>query len=314
MSYIGSALSATPGAQHAGAALLACNRSGRQQASDAVVVAGIESVMTESQFKLATEMARYDKHMKLKKYLTNVEEFTNDELSEMLDLPTGLVIKDFRKLRIALAEALLPESNTVTPLVPNPFAFDQDSGKWNTIENCESRPTYEDVKLHYEIHDKKPQLLTSIFGLRKATKMKSSTSSSSSNSNDPHYYQELTDNEKLTKDNQYLQEQIRHAQLMQTNNELIQELKQLTSNSNSKSRRHHHHKDKSNKNRSKRGRSTDHEQSENEDSFNEHHGHQRSKSKRHKFKKSNRQCQSDDEEEIVSSEILKAQQSLDDID
>jgi len=240
-----------------------------------------------------------------------------------------------KKLRSALAEALIPESPSVIPLVPNPFAYDELSKKWSINENCEDKPNYQQIKEHYETNDKKPQLLNSIFGLSKAKRLSSAnasnSSSSSSSSNDPQHYQVISENEILMKNNRELQEQVQHRELMLANEKLLERLNELASTSEKRPRsvkssdrdqsdneyeteRHNHHRPKKRKKRDKSERSSHRDRYHSEDE-NDDKCRSSKKKKREKSKRSNYCPDNDNDNDILSSnDLIAAQQSLNDID
>jgi hypothetical protein len=157
---------------------------------------------------------------------------TDDDLKEMLVLPPGMIFKDMRKFRAALAEALVPESKNVTCLEPNPFLYSESDTMWSKKEDNDDNPSYDQFIEHYTIADPKPQLLKSIFGLQKGPK-KSTSNLPAENYNDPTQYS----THPLVNENEKLKRQIESAQLLKLNKELTKQLQNL--NDSSHSNKHH---------------------------------------------------------------------------
>ena len=81
-------------------------------------------------------MQRYDKHCRLKTFLcANNSTVTDDDLKSLFDLPPGMMYKDIKKFRAALAEALVPESKSVNCLKPNPFLYNETETRWSQKES-----------------------------------------------------------------------------------------------------------------------------------------------------------------------------------
>lgn len=251
------------GSSHIGAALLAQSRSPRQQNADGIVMAGVESI-SALDVSLALEMQRYDKHCRLKTFLSAKDSaVTDDDLKALFDLPPGMIFKDLRKFRIALAEALVPESKRVDVLLPNPFQYNDTETRWSQKDSIDDNPSYEQFTVHYTIADPKPQLLKSIFGLQKV--IKPSSSRSAENYNDPSSYS-ASAVDPLVIQNESLKRQVEHAQLLQSNKDLLRQLEKLNSST--------HHSTKHHKRKNKRDAESDDDSSkENKKKSKKHSSH-----------------------------------------
>ena len=246
-------------------------------------------------------MQRYDKYGRLKTFLSaRNSPVTDDDLKEMLVLPPGMIFKDMRKFRAALAEALVPESKNVTCLEPNPFLYSESDTMWSKKEDNDDNPSYDQFIEHYTIADPKPQLLKSIFGLQKGPK-KSTSNLPAENYNDPTQYS----TNPLVNENDKLKRQIESAQLLKLNKELTKQLQNLNDSSHSNK----HHKKKH------------HSLHANDSDTSESSRRHKHRSKR---KHQETSCTSDSEKEnkrrrkshkdCKESSIAVAQKSIDDID